>query len=199
VGTSQAHDRSRCTAMSTRHCGCDWCCCMQGNCTGAPPSAASLGLSGAPLLPLLPYQCLLVADAQLLGMDSQLWLDGLYVRYRSTGRLMVGHRGTSGFWRTAGYYSFIKIHNLGSLWMTAVTLQGDGDGIFDCESCGLLTLGKVYAEGALLVCHNAWCSSCAPIGAPQHLLPCHRACTLHALVQGRCPASQSLHHTSVQA
>jgi hypothetical protein len=71
-----------------RHSGCDWCCCMQGNCAGAPPSVASLGLSGAPLLPLLPYQCLLIAGTNLLwtSSDSQLWLDGIYVRYRCTGR-----------------------------------------------------------------------------------------------------------------
>jgi hypothetical protein len=61
---------------------------MQGNCAGAFPSDTSLGLSGAPLLPLLPYQCLLIADVQLLSTteNSQLWLDGLYVRYSRTGR-----------------------------------------------------------------------------------------------------------------
>jgi hypothetical protein len=44
--------------------------------------------------------------------------------------------------------------------MTAVSLQGDGDGIFDCQDCGLFTYGDVHAAGALLVCHNARCSSC---------------------------------------
>jgi hypothetical protein len=186
VGTLQAHDRMTCTAMSpVRHSGCDRCCCLQGNCAGAPPSAASLGLSGASLLPLLPYQCLLIADVNLLDteLDSQLWLDGVYVRYRRTGRFPLD---------SSGYHFYGFIFSYGSLWMTAVTLQGDGDGILDCEKCGVDTsFGNVYAEGALLVCHNAWCSSCARIAAPQHLLPPHRACAIRARPPARalpCPA-----------
>jgi hypothetical protein len=155
-----------------RHSGCEWCCCMQGNCAGAPPSAASLGLSGAPLLPLLPYQCLLIADVQLLktSWDTQLWLDGLYVRYRRTGRFRPDANGN--------HLAQPFIENWGSLWMTAITLQGDGDGISDCYCCGLRINGKLYAEGVLLVCHNARCSSCAPIVAPQRLLAPHRACAI---------------------
>jgi hypothetical protein len=146
---------------------------MQGNCAGAPPSAASLGLSGAPLLPLLPYQCLLISDMRLLGLgfSSQLWLDGLYVRYRRMGRYPPDD---------FGYHTEEFITIWASLWMTAVTLQGDGDGIFECQSCGLFTFGNVYAEGVLRVCHNARCSSCAPIVAPQRLLPPRPACTIHS-------------------
>jgi hypothetical protein len=152
------------TWQTIRHSGCDRCCCMQGNCRGAPPSAASLGLSGAPLLPLLSYQCLLIADVQLLWVDSQLWLDGIYVRYRRTGRVTSSEGHCNGF-----------IFNQGSLWMTAVTLQGDGDSSSDCTVCGLVNSGDVYVEGALLVCLNVWCSSCTLITAAQHLLPPHRA------------------------
>jgi hypothetical protein len=149
-----------------RNSGCDWGCCMQGNCAGAPPSAASMGLSGAPLLPLLPLQCFLIADTNLWRSGSQLWLDGLYVRYRRTGRY--------------DRYKLINpfIFYFGSLWMTAVTLQGDGDGILDCqEDCGVyLQYGKMYAEGELLVCHTEWCSSLTPIAAPQRLLPPRHTC-----------------------
>jgi hypothetical protein len=148
-----------------RHSGCDWCCCMQGNCAGAPPSAASLGLSGAPLLPLLPYQCLLIADVQLLrtSEDSQLWLDGLYVRY------LGGHFNTF-------------ISNESYLWMTAVTLQGDSDGVQECSACGLRTygLGGVYAEGALIVCHNSGRSSMNSHRSTTAPAPPHHVCAIHA-------------------
>jgi hypothetical protein len=167
-----------------RHSGCEWCCCMQGNCAGAPPSAASLGLSGAPLLPLLPYQCLLIADVQLLFTEenTQLWLDGLYVCYSRTGRYPPSEEG----------YHFNKfIVNLALLWITAVSLQSDGDGILDCQDCALDNREYLYAEGALLVCHNARCCSCAPKAAPQRLLPPHCACAIHVRPAARalpCPA-----------
>jgi hypothetical protein len=133
---------------------------MQGNCAGAPPSAASLGLSGTPLLPLLPYQCLLIADINLLGTAyHELWVDGLYVRYRRTGRFLPNQDG----------YLFDEfIYSYDRMWMTAVTLQGDGNGIVDCDRCGQRH-EFLYAEGALLVRHNARCSSCTPVVAPQRL------------------------------
>jgi hypothetical protein len=132
---------------------------MQGNCAGAPPSAASLDLSCAPLLPLLPYQCLIIADMDLLWTDFQLWLDGLYVRYRCTTR-------------ADSFYNFIAVS--GQLWMTAVTLQGDGNGVPDCASCGIRTDRHSYAEGmspcpthphvwCLPLCHIGSCAVCLVI------------------------------------
>jgi hypothetical protein len=118
---------------------------MQGNCAAAPPSAASLGLSGAALLPLLPYQCLLIADMDLLYAvsTSQLWLDGLYVRYRRTACVDE-------------FYEFLKTES--KMWMTAVTLQGDGDGVDDCDTCGVCSGGQVYAEGAMRATQERCCS-----------------------------------------
>jgi hypothetical protein len=120
---------------------------MQGNCAAAPPSAAPLGLSGAALLPLLPYQCLLIADMDLLYAESpsQLWLDGLYVRYRRTARVDE-------------FYNYLKTES--KMWMTAVTLQGDGDGVDDCKTCGVWSTGQVYAEGA---CHSGAVLQLAPL------------------------------------
>jgi hypothetical protein len=105
---------------------------MQGNCAAAPPSAASLGLSGAPLLPLLPYQCLLITDMQLLQTDfnSELWLNGLYIRYRRTTRI---DQPISEFILTAG-----------NLWMTAVTLQGDG--VSHCREMGMASATASHAR-----------------------------------------------------
>jgi hypothetical protein len=104
----------------------------------APPSAASLGLNGAPLLPLLPKQCILVADTDLGWLYSptaRLWLDGLYFRYRRT--------------RYSRFYEFFRTG--GKLWMTAITMQGDGNTVNACETCGLWADGHAYAEGALHV------------------------------------------------
>jgi hypothetical protein len=120
---------------------------MQGNCAAAPPSAASLGLSGAQpaLLPLLPYQCLLIADMDLLfaSRPSQLWLDGLYVRYSRTARV-------------DSFYEFLFTY--GKMWMTAVTLQGNGDGVDDCTTCGVWSGGQVNAEGAMRATQERCCS-----------------------------------------
>lgn len=58
---------------------------LQGNCKEAPPTGASLGLTGAPLLPLVSNQCLIVLDRQLLATvfgNPLLWVDGLYLRYK---------------------------------------------------------------------------------------------------------------------
>ena len=40
------------------------------------------------------------------------------------------------------------VDDVSKLWMTDVTLQGDGDGVRDCDACGLSSWARVYAEGA---------------------------------------------------
>lgn len=113
---------------------------MQGNCTGVAPPYPNLDLSHAPLRPLLPRQCLLLADDRLMEVDSsKLWLDGLYVR-------LTTPRDTSGV-----FDGFILVSGSGAeVWMTGVTLQGNGDKVRDCDDCGLRGSidAAVYAEGA---------------------------------------------------
>lgn len=80
--------------------------CVQGNCEEEPRDElyASMGLTGAPLLPFRNRQCLVVTDQRVLdtsrgsdGTDagvplaiSRLWLDGLYLRYRRSERAADG-------------------------------------------------------------------------------------------------------------
>jgi hypothetical protein len=76
--------------------------------------------------------------------------------------------------------------------MTAVTLQGDGDGVNDCEACGVWSDGHVYAEGAMHATQKR-CCSWRYIEAPALLTTrypcahkcwaCHKATALSALAQ----------------
>ena len=99
-------------------------------CPSPPPNGH------APLRDLLPGQCLLLADENLMWVvQGQLWLDGLYVRLTSPrdGR---------------DFYVFLFADSPAEVWMTGVTLQGNGDGERDCSDCGVISRGHVYAEGA---------------------------------------------------
>ena len=58
---------------------------MQGNCGDVAPSFTP-PTGHAPLRDLLPGQCLLLADGNLMWVEGQLWLDGLYVRLTSPPR-----------------------------------------------------------------------------------------------------------------
>jgi hypothetical protein len=112
---------------------------MQGNCYSVETPSASFPSGHAPLRPLLPNQCLLLADEDLLNVRAgNLWLDSLYVRLTTP--------------RDAGgvFYGFIQVGFEAAVWMTGVTLQGNGDGVEDCWACGLIFWAKarVYAEGA---------------------------------------------------
>ena len=55
---------------------------MQGNCGDVAPSFTP-PTGHAPLRDLLPGQCLLLADHDLMWVGGQLWLDNLYVRLTS--------------------------------------------------------------------------------------------------------------------
>lgn len=116
-----------------------WSGHVQGNCAGAAPSF-KLPPSHAPLRPLLTGQCLLLADEQVLSAGSRLWLDGLYFRLTSP--------------RHRLFSQLIVTHGAGTeVWMTNVTLQGNGDGQQDCYICGVgvASNAAVYAEGVLLL------------------------------------------------
>lgn len=95
----------------------------------------------------LPSQCLLLVDTALLYVDKtrNLWLDNLYVRLKDV-------RDEEGM--------FGQIIGIGrskvEVWMTNLTLQGNGDGIQDCSYCGIYiwwTAGG-YCEGAVTAPRN---------------------------------------------
>eukprot|EP00892_Ulva_mutabilis_P004976 jgi/Ulvmu1/2850/UM145_0005.1 len=66
---------------------------IRGKCTTAP-AGGTFGLDAAvPLLPLLQQQCLLVTDGDVMQVLGDLWLDGLYLRMRSTGEQRRGGGG----------------------------------------------------------------------------------------------------------
>lgn len=115
---------------------------LQGNCSTPLPTAESLGLIGAPLLPSSPGQCLLTFTQDLLSTSAtgshQLWLDSLYLR---DGRTLVD---------TAAISALSVVRPAASapaggpeLWVTRCTVQGDGTNML----LGVRTSSKVYAEG----------------------------------------------------
>lgn len=106
---------------------------MQGNCR-AGVTAESLGLSGA-LVPRLPGQCVIITDTTLLSERQNLWIDSLYIRFKKTDR------------SDDRVESVVKcIGEECNMWMTSVTVQGDGD--TDPKFGGVLVSGgQLYAQG----------------------------------------------------
>jgi hypothetical protein len=129
---------------------------MQGKCASPAPSrlpskVPSTSPAGhIPLLPKLHNQCLLFVNEQLLRVEySKLWLDSLYVRLTAP--------------RTPGGKFPQLIHIAGQeaeVWMTGVTLQGNSDGVQDCNDCGLNVddHAQVYAKGEASACNHT-CSA----------------------------------------
>jgi hypothetical protein len=98
---------------------------------GIPPAAA-------PLRSFLPGQCLIATDGATFDVWGQsLWLDNLYVRLRQH----VRGQFTSLVTVPSGSY-------VTALWVTNSMFQGDGNGMRDCEACGMsVGGGSVYIEG----------------------------------------------------
>ena len=110
---------------------------MQGNCGDIAPSFTP-PTGHAPLRDMMPGQCLLLADSPFIQLpQSQLWLDGLHVRLTSP--------------RGADFTSLVWTGSNAELWMTGVTLQGNGDGVRDCWHCGFSGSGMLHAEGSFLL------------------------------------------------
>lgn len=107
-----------------------------------------LDSSHASLRPLLPRQCLLLADWHLLEVyTSKLWLDGLYVR-------LATPRCTAGIGD-----ALLEVWYGAEVWMTDITLQGNGDSVHDCLRGWLFVFGagSVYAEGEVNSFLHALC------------------------------------------
>eukprot|EP00892_Ulva_mutabilis_P012610 jgi/Ulvmu1/9721/UM055_0060.1 len=100
---------------------------IRANCT-APPSevllAAARARSLAPLQPLLPQQCMLLADMSVVGIleDSgvHIWLDGLHLRFARTLRSPAASTLIA-----IGSVTPHPVRKSSTLWMTGMTLQGD--------------------------------------------------------------------------
>ena len=111
---------------------------MQGNCEGAEVPELNLPSGHAPLRDMQARQCLLLADAEVMDVNGSLWLDSLYMR-------LTAPRDEDG-----EFLEFIDSSTATEgLYMTGVTLQGNGDGVQDCFSCAIFVdSSAVYAEGA---------------------------------------------------
>jgi len=83
---------------------------LQGNCAAAP----QLQLEGPPLLPLLPGQCVIVADMDVAYVGyGRLWMHNLYLRHVATAR--------------ADEVSLVaSTEQTGWLWLTRTTLHVAG-------------------------------------------------------------------------
>lgn len=120
---------------------------LQGYCLDPPPQLA-ISSTQSPLRPFVPGQCLLAVDQSLLVVnDSNLWLNSLYIRITAP--------------RNETFFELVYVQGNGpisegasaAVFITNVTLQGNGDDVRDCLDCGItadLNAG-VYAEGSALV------------------------------------------------
>ena len=111
-----------------------------GNCSAPPPDEDALGLppAAARLRPLLPGQCLIVTDGDTIYMNGGgLWLDNVYMRLRRSTREQ--------------FAEFIQVATSSQLWIANSTFQGDGNGVQDCDACGIRagSTGGLYVEGTV--------------------------------------------------
>lgn len=119
------------------------------------------------LRPLLPRQCVLFVNHNLMWLiNTRLWLDALYVR------LTTPRNADEGFAQLIYLGRISELSDEEDLWMTDVTLQGNGDGEPDCDFCAMhLVYGAlVFAQGV----------------APEHWQPRCISGTLQYLVQEIC-------------
>lgn len=112
---------------------------VQGNCTNAPPLAFENldGVLNIPLRDMKPGQCLILLSAGFIHLAQDMWLDNLYLRL---------HKSAPD--TTASSMNSLVDAEKAGLWMTNVTMQGDGDGTTDCRDCGIRMLTSLaYIEG----------------------------------------------------
>jgi hypothetical protein len=81
--------------------------------------------------PLRPGQCLLITNGGIFTVSKgKLWLDRVYIRFRQSHETRQS--------------SLVSAGSPGQLWMSGVTIQGDGVRL--CE--GLYVDSSAYIEGA---------------------------------------------------
>lgn len=70
---------------------------------------------------------MVVVDGSVMLLEKgELWLDNIYLR-------LASKREEDTF------ATYIWVQRAGEMWGTQVTLQGNGDGMQDCRTCGLGT------------------------------------------------------------
>jgi hypothetical protein len=112
---------------------------VQGNCT-SDPIPVNLGLSGpSDLVSRTFQQCVLVTDVRFLRTEQSLWLDNLYIRFKTTIRTRL--------------CSLVDCFGSAcKLWLTSVTLQGDKFGYMEDNEGGISSVavvgGQLWAKGA---------------------------------------------------
>lgn len=112
---------------------------MQGNCDASTAKDA-FKLNGRPLEDLTEGQCLVVSDTSLFSVTvGDLWLDRLYIRHH----LPLEETNPDAV-RTG---ALVSVAGKGKLYMTDMTLQGDG--IDRMQGVRVLNAGRVYAYGSL--------------------------------------------------
>lgn len=112
---------------------------MQGNCN-ADAEFGGVPVKHAAMRELQPRQCLLIADHNVLEVwDSNLWLNNIYFRLTNP--------------RSGTFDQIVLVTGpLAKVWMTDVTMQGNGDLVQDCIDCGVTVRaqGNMFVGGASL-------------------------------------------------
>ena len=113
---------------------------MQGNCSEEPPPLLEAAVSGVPLVPLSPGECLLVTDKSLFYLGAgRLWMHNLYLR----------HTATSVSYPVVTLVGPSSLTVEAQLWMTSCTLQGHGQYESGSGASGLHVRSKACVEGSL--------------------------------------------------
>ena len=118
---------------------------MQGNCLAAAAPEFVPISDAAPLRPMLPGQCLVVADHDVIVMkNAKIWVDNLFVRLAHDTDTAVG-----GLQSDVDNFMWLQGDTM-QLFMTNVTLQGSGMGIKDLNNVvHVESESAVYLEGTL--------------------------------------------------
>lgn len=110
---------------------------FQGNCDKTDKSDL-FKVYGQPLGDLTDRQCLIITDTSLFSVTvGDLWLDRLYIRHH-----LPPEEVDPDVVRTG---ALVSVAGKGKLYMTEVTLQGDG--IDRMQGVRALNAGRLYAYG----------------------------------------------------
>ena len=105
-----------------------------------------LPAGAAPLKPLNPRQCVVIFESDVMHVEgSSLWLDNVYFRFRG-----AAAADTAAADAALAFDEVINASLSARVWITNVTMQGDGTGNLACSQCGVEAAqsAAVYAEGA---------------------------------------------------
>ena len=147
---------------------------LQGDCPFQPKRTSFNLLGQQPLLDVKMRQCLIVTDNHFVTAVSKLWISNVYVRLAQTADGGAPQEQPQAVLvRTLG--------DAGGLWMTDVTLQGDGAR----EVQGVSADSSLVVEGSALPLHMTTGSLGATMAAQT---------LIHLIIQQiRCPPCRRRH------